>query len=98
MIVRPWAGPADTTAMQQLAVRLWPRGPHAGGVGWEAAIEQLPDDTVLAEAGGEVAGWAGLGDGEVVLHADPASAEAARTLTEWAVETDRRRDLTTGRV
>jgi GNAT superfamily N-acetyltransferase len=94
MLVRPWAGPADTTAMQQLAVRLWPRGPHAGGVGWEAAIEQLPDETVLAEDGGGVAGWAGLSDGEVVLHADPASAEVARTLTEWAVDAAGCRDLT----
>ena len=30
--------------MQQLARRRWPHGPHAGGVGWAAAIGQLADD------------------------------------------------------
>lgn len=94
MRVRPWEGPADTTKMQQLAVRLWPRGPHAGGVGWEAAIEQLPGETVLAEDGGVVVGWAGLSGGELVLQADPASAEAARTLVGWAVEAAGSQELT----
>jgi GNAT superfamily N-acetyltransferase len=71
--------------MQQLASRLWPRGPHAGGLGWEAASEQLPHDLVLAGEDG-VAGWAGLTLGELVLQADPASPEAARVLVEWAVQ------------
>jgi hypothetical protein len=63
MRVRPWEGSADTTAMQQLAGRLWPRGLHPGGVGWEAAVEQLPDETALAVICQHVAGWAGLSAG-----------------------------------
>jgi GNAT superfamily N-acetyltransferase len=70
--------------MQQLASRLWPRGPHAGGLGWEAATGQLPRELVLASQDG-VAGWAGLTLGELILHADPASPQAARLLVEWAV-------------
>src|SRR4029077_12028659 len=78
MRVRPWEGPAGTTAMQQLASRLWPRGPHPGGVGWDAAVEQLPDETALAVIGRRVAGRAGLSGGDLVVQADPASAERWR--------------------
>jgi GNAT superfamily N-acetyltransferase len=87
MRLRYWHGPADTTAVQQLASRLWPLGPHAGGLGWEAATGQLPAHVIIAESGGSVAGWAGCTGGDLVLHADPASPESARMLTEWAVET-----------
>src|SRR2546425_1265204 len=41
MRVRPCADPSDTTAMQQLASRLWPRGPHAGGLGWGLGAEPV---------------------------------------------------------
>lgn len=71
--------------MQRLASRLWPRGPHAGGLGWEAASGQLPREIALAGDDG-LAGWAGLTAGELVLQADPASPEAARALVEWAVQ------------
>jgi hypothetical protein len=70
MRVRPWEGPADTAAMQRLASRLWPRGSHAGGLGWEAASGQLPREVALAGDDG-LAGWAGLTVGELVLQADP---------------------------
>ena len=72
------AGAADTIAVQQLASRLWPNGPHPGAVGWEAASDQLPAQTVLADDDGVVLGWAGLTAGELVVHADPATAAAAR--------------------
>jgi hypothetical protein len=85
MRLRDWDGPADTKAMQQLASRLWPRGPHAGGLGWTAATGQLPAEVKIAEDRG-VAGWAGLADGELDLHADPARPEAAVALLEWAVQ------------
>jgi hypothetical protein len=76
MRVRPWEGPADTAAMQRLASRLWPRGSHAGGLGWEAASGQLPREIALAGDDG-LAGWAGLTAGELVLQADPASPAGA---------------------
>ena len=79
------AGAADTIAVQQLASRLWPNGPHPGAVGWEAASDQLPAQTVLADDDGVVLGWAGLTAGELVVHADPATAAAARGLVGWAV-------------
>jgi hypothetical protein len=53
--------------MQQLASRIWPHGPHAGGLGWEAASDQLPGELILAGDGDGVAGWAGITDGELVL-------------------------------
>lgn len=80
--------------MQQLAGRLWPRGPHAGGLGWQAATGQLPPSTVLAEERGVIAGWACLGDGDLDLQADPASAAAASTLVEWAAGAAGASDMT----
>ena len=82
--LRSWDRLADTTAVQRLASQLWPRGPHAGGVGWEAAIDQLPAATVLAEAEGQLVGWAGRHAGELAVQADPACPEAALTLLRWA--------------
>jgi GNAT superfamily N-acetyltransferase len=93
MDLRPWEGPADTRAMQELGRRLWPRGDHPGGLGWEAASGQLPARVMMAVDGtavdstgvdGSIAGWAALYDSELYLQADPAS-QAARLLTEWAV-------------
>ncbi len=71
--------------MQQLASRLWPCGPHAGGLGWTAATGQLPAEVKVADDSG-VAGWACLADGELELQADPARPEAAVALLEWAVQ------------
>jgi GNAT superfamily N-acetyltransferase len=72
--------------MQRLASRIWPHGPHAGGLGWEAASDQLPGRLVLADDGDGVAGWAGSTDGELTLQADPDRPEAARLLIEWAIK------------
>jgi ribosomal protein S18 acetylase RimI-like enzyme len=71
--------------VQELASRLWPRGPHPGGLGWEAAIDQLPAATVLAETDRALVGWAGATSGELVVHADPTCPDAAHALVEWAV-------------
>jgi GNAT superfamily N-acetyltransferase len=88
MKVRPWAGLTDTTAMQRLASRRWPHGPHAGGVGWAAAIGQLADQLAVVDGGtsGGVAGWAGLTGGELLLHTDPAVPAAAPLLVDWALQ------------
>jgi GNAT superfamily N-acetyltransferase len=95
-MVRSWAGRADTAAMQQLASRRWPHGPHAGGVGWAAAIGQLADQIVVIDGDGNggLAGWAGLAGQELVLQVDPAHTGAARQLTDWAVRTAGAADLT----
>jgi GNAT superfamily N-acetyltransferase len=86
MRMRTWQGPADTTAMQRLARRCWPSGPHPGGIGWSGATEQLPAKVVLAVAeDGGIAGWAGVTAGSVVVQADPASPAAAEGLIKWAV-------------
>jgi GNAT superfamily N-acetyltransferase len=91
--VRAWE-PADTTAMQELASRNWPNGPHPGGLGWELAIGQLASQVVVADrgstgdgAGGRVAGWAGLTGSALVLQVDPACPDAAGSLVSWAVRT-----------
>ena len=88
MKVRPWAGLPDTTAMQRLASRRWPHGPHAGGVGWAAALGQLADQLAVVDGGtsGGVAGWAGLTGGELLLHTDPAVPAAAPLLVDWALQ------------
>jgi len=81
--LRGWRCRADTTAVQQLVSRLWPHGSHPGGLGWEAATEQLPGETMLGEDGA-VVGWAGVTSGELLVQALP---EAARALLDWAVTT-----------
>jgi GNAT superfamily N-acetyltransferase len=88
MKVRSWAGLTDTAAMQQLASRRWPHGPHAGGVGWAAAIGQLADQIAVVDGGasGGVTGWAGLTGGELLLQTDPAFPAAAQLLVDWAVQ------------
>ena len=88
MKVRPWAGLPDTTAMQRLASRRWPHGPHAGGVGWAAALGQLADQLAVVDGGtsGGVAGWAGLTGGALLLHTDPAVPAAAPLLVDWALQ------------
>ncbi len=83
--LRTWEDPADTGAVQGLAQRLWPRGPHPGGLGWEAAIEQLPASTVLAEQEGTLVGWAGVDGGALTVHADPDVPGVARALLGWAI-------------
>ena len=85
MRLRSWHEPADTLAVQRLASRLWPIGPHPGGLGWSAATGQLPADVIIAADGESVTGWAGVTGGEIELQADPASPETARLLIEWAV-------------
>jgi GNAT superfamily N-acetyltransferase len=95
MRLRTWQGPADTTAIQQLASRCWPRGWHPGGIGWSGATEQLPAKVVLAFADdGGLAGWAGVTGRSVSLQADPASADAAEGLITWAVAVVEAGDVT----
>lgn len=87
--LRGWQGSADTTVVQQLVSRLWPYSSHPGGLGWEAATDQLPSETILAEDGG-ILGWAGATSGELLVQARP---EAARPLLDWAMTTAEGSDL-----
>lgn len=77
-----WNKAKDITSVQQLVSRLWPRSTHPGGLGWEAASDQLPQDTMLAKRDGEVVGWAGVTGGELIVQAEP---NATSALLEWAV-------------
>lgn len=86
LTLRNWGGPDDTPAMQRLASKLWPAGPHPGGLGWTAAIEQLGDRIVLAELDEGLVGWASLNLGELQMATDPTSPDAAPALMEWAAE------------
>jgi GNAT superfamily N-acetyltransferase len=92
MRLRAWDGPTDTRAVQELGSRLWPRGPHPGGTGWVAAIQQLPTETVLADSNG-VVGWAGLAGGDLSVQVGPGSPAAARALVDWGVAAAGGRDL-----
>jgi GNAT superfamily N-acetyltransferase len=85
MRLRSWDGTPDIRGAQTLASRLWPHGPHPGGLGWDAATGQMPATLIIADEKG-VRGWAGLSGGELALHADPAIPEAARLLIDWAVQ------------
>lgn len=96
--LREAAEPRDITAMQHLASRLWPRGPHPGGLGWAAAIGQLGGRIVLAEddrstAAGDLAegpglsGWAAVNQpGELLAQVDRATPDVAATLIEWLLD------------
>ena len=88
MHIDPWQIPADTTEMAQLASRLWPHGPHPGGLGWSMAIGQFASRIVVARDGGRVVGWAGTSPGEVAVQVDPRHPEVADHLLGWAVEAD----------
>lgn len=85
--LREWSGDADTEAMQGLASRLWPEGPHPGGLGWSQAIGQLADRVVLAEDG-ELVGWAGVSQpGSLVLQVASNRADIANELVVWLLQT-----------
>jgi ribosomal protein S18 acetylase RimI-like enzyme len=82
--LREIIGHDDTETLQRLARRLWPCGPHPGGLGWAAAIGQLARRVAVAEEG-EIFGWAGVDAGEIALQVDPAHPEAALLLLEWSI-------------
>ncbi|RKS09153.1 acetyltransferase (GNAT) family protein [Nocardiopsis sp. Huas11] len=75
----------DTIGAQRLARELWPAGPHPGGVGWEAATDQLPRRTVVAVRGRRTVGWAGFSPGVITVHGAPVDAAAGGRLLEWAL-------------
>lgn len=88
MHLDPWQSPADTTEMAQLASRLWPQGPHPGGLGWSMAIGEFASRVVLARAGEQLVGWAGASPGEVAVQVDPSHPDVATHLLGWAVEAE----------
>jgi GNAT superfamily N-acetyltransferase len=89
--LRPWSGvgekdwESDTVAVQHLLSRLWPRGTHPGGLGWESASVQLPQHVVLAESD-HLVGWAGVTDGDALVQVEPGVSAAGRELLAWAVD------------
>src|SRR5579863_6848102 len=89
MRLRAWRGPEDTTAIQRLASRCWPRGHHPGGIGWSGATDQLPAKVTLAIDGdGGLAGWAGVHGSTITLQVEAAnrvSLTAAEGLITWAI-------------
>ena len=91
--LRPWRRRRDTLGAQRLARDLWPSGPHPGGLGWEAATDQLPRRAVVAVRGRRVVGWAGVSRGEILVRGASADAAAGRRLLEWALRTAGERDL-----
>ncbi|KOX16106.1 GNAT family N-acetyltransferase [Nocardiopsis sp. NRRL B-16309] len=90
--LRPWRR-QDTIGAQRLARELWPSGPHPGGLGWEAATDQLPRRTVVALRGRRVVGWAGVARGGIRVRGASADAAAGRRLLEWALRAAGERDL-----
>ena len=86
LTLRPWNRPDDTVAVQQLVSRLWPLATHPGGLGWEAASDQLPTHTMLAERDGRIVGWAGVTEGDLTVQASPDDLDAAPALLNWAIE------------
>ena len=86
--IRPWAGPADTADMARLASRLWPHGPHPGGLGWSLAIGEFAQRAAVARDGEQVVGWAGASPGEVAVQADPHHPAAANLLLHWAIDAE----------
>jgi hypothetical protein len=76
----------DLVVLQKVAARLWPRGSHPGGLGWELAIDQSYPELQLAVDNDTVVGWAGRSDGHIEVHADQDAVEATRALLVWALE------------
>lgn len=93
VVVRPFCGPSDTTALQQLASARWPLGPHPGGLGWSAAIGGLGDEVLLAEDSG-LCGWAILGGPELLLAVESSRGDVVDVLVECAVSLSGTRQLT----
>lgn len=94
--IRSWSDAADSAAMQALASRCWPAGPHPGGLGWSMATDQFAATLVVVDSpDGELLGWAGLTQpGSLVLQVDPESTDTRDPLTEWLTYTAEGPDLT----
>ena len=95
MILRP-AEPADVSAMQQLASRLWPAGWHPGGLGWGLSRQALADSVVIAvdeDRSGPIVGFAGRG-GDEITHVDRDRDDVADALVAWLLDVDERAPIT----
>ena len=89
-VIRSWAGPSDTDAMQRLASRCWPNGLHPGGLGWSQATNQLADEVVVVDepVDHEVAGWAGISQpGHLVIQVAPNRPDVTEILVGWLLDT-----------
>lgn len=88
-VLRAWSGAVDTSAMQALASRCWPRGLHPGGLGWSHATGQLVDKIMMVDGpDGESIGWAGISQpGFLSLQVAPGNADVRADLIAWLVDT-----------
>lgn len=78
----------DMVGLQQLASRTWPGGGHhPGGMGWALAIDELYPELRVATSRDRLVGWAGAAPSQIEVHVEPAAAEAAAPLLDWAVHT-----------
>lgn len=71
--------PEDTRALELLARRSWPVGTHPGGLGWQAATEDMPRPMAVAERDGEIVAWAGVTGANAISEHTRVSLEGART-------------------
>ncbi|MFC5746126.1 GNAT family N-acetyltransferase [Actinomadura rugatobispora] len=85
--MRPFSGPSDLRAMQELTRRLEPRSGrwHIGELVWYRHQHgECAWPTALWERGGETAAWAWLArPGELDLHLDPAHPDLADEILRW---------------
>lgn len=75
--------------MQRLASRSWPRGLHPGGLGWAKATGQVGDQIAVVDgAGGEVDGWAAVGQPDsLMLQTATDKPDVAQAMLQWLLHT-----------
>ncbi|HEX6489330.1 MAG TPA: GNAT family N-acetyltransferase [Candidatus Dormibacteraeota bacterium] len=79
--------PRDLREMQALASRLWPAGPHPGGLAWEWAIEQMPEQVAVIRSDSALAGWVGFtAPDTLVALVDEEVSAAAESAVGWCLD------------
>ena len=98
---RPYSGPDDLRAMQDLASRIWVPGAHwhVGDLAWQrdAFPAQAPTRPIRlwTEPGGTVLAWGMIGEpAQLDLAVDPACPELADEVLSWFAETAAHPDRT----
>lgn len=77
----------DLQEMQALASRLWPSGPHPGGLAWEWAIEQMPEQVAVIRTDSALAGWVGFSAPDMLVAlVDEEVSGAAESAVSWSLD------------